>query len=78
MPRFHGWFKTDARHILSDPTKLFHSHGNFNELTHIPTAVLRYRNMFEAQGQSTQTFSELSFLLLALRMLQSIYKSRQM
>lgn len=45
MPRFHGWFKIDARHILSDPIKLFHSHCNFSGLTHIPTVVLMYRNM---------------------------------
>lgn len=67
MPRFHGWFKIDARHILSDPIKIFHSHSNFSELTHTPTVVLRYRNRFEVWGQNTQTFAELSYLLLTLR-----------
>lgn len=78
MPRFHSWFKIDARLILSDPIKIFHSHSNFSELTHIPTVVLRCRNRFETWRQNTQTFAELSYLLLTLRILQDIYKSSQM
>lgn len=92
MLRFLGWFKIDARHIFSDPIKLFYSHSNFSELTHIPTELthvpsvlsitytvgLRYRNAFEVWGQSNQTFSELSSLLLTLGILQGICESSQM